>query len=353
MRASIATRRRAAPAWVYSHPPGGRAGAAAMMRAMPAADPPAEDPSADPPGWAALWPDLLALQAGQALPAHDGPARPRPVHRGAAGWTLAPSAGPVEAWFELYKPLLDARHAQRTGGAGPWVVAQLGQSLDGCIATAGGDSAFVTGPPSLTHLHRLRALCDAVLVGAGTVAADDPRLTTRRVAGPQPVRVVIDPTARLDGRARLFRDGAAPTLWLCDAAHAAQAQARLAAATTTALAAAAEVLAVPGLLDAAAPARRWRPAAVVDALAARGLRLLFVEGGGVTVSAFLAAGALDRLHLVVAPVLIGDGRRGLQGPARAAMADCLRPPARVLALGEDRLWDLDLRARRDSSPARP
>ncbi|MEP7284067.1 MAG: dihydrofolate reductase family protein, partial [Rubrivivax sp.] len=84
---------------------------------------------------------------------------------------------------------------------------------------------------------------------------------------------------------------------------------------------------------------------VVAALAARGLRLLFVEGGGVTVSAFLAAGVLDRLHLTIAPVLIGDGRRGLQGPRRRAMADCLRPPARVLALGDDRLWDLDLRAR--------
>ena len=217
--------------------------------------------------------------------------------------------------------------------SGPWCIAQLGQSLDGCVATQGGDSYFVTGPESLLHLHRLRALCDAVLVGAGTVVADNPQLTTRRVPGPNPTRVVLDPGARLDGRARVFNDGQAPALWLCDARHADVARA--------ARAGAAEVVAVDGLLDASG---HWQPERAVAALAARGLQRLFVEGGGVTVSRFMAAGCLDRLHLVVAPVLIGAGRRGLQLPAFATMADCLRPPARRVALGDDMLWDLDLRA---------
>ena len=79
------------------------------------------------------------------------------------------------------------------------------------------------------------------------------------------------------------------------------------------------------------------------ALAARGLRVMLVEGGGVTVSRCLQAGVLDRLHLVIAPVIIGAGRRGLQHPGPARMIDCLRPPTRRLALGEDVLWDLDLR----------
>jgi riboflavin biosynthesis pyrimidine reductase len=82
----------------------------------------------------------------------------------------------------------------------------------------------------------------------------------------------------------------------------------------------------------------------IAALAARGLRVLLVEGGGVTVSRCLAAGVLDRLHLVIAPVIIGNGRRGLQHPGPARLADCPRPPARQLALGDDMLWDLDLRA---------
>ncbi|MFZ3116964.1 MAG: dihydrofolate reductase family protein, partial [Variovorax sp.] len=81
---------------------------------------------------------------------------------------------------------------------------------------------------------------------------------------------------------------------------------------------------------------------VVGALRERGLRLLFVEGGGVTVSQFVHQRCLDRLHLIVAPVVIGAGQPGLQVRRSDAMGDALRPPARTFALGDDVLWDLDL-----------
>ena len=280
-------------------------------------------------------------------------ARTAPLHApGPGGWLAASHSGawrlaPVcsaasAALFEVYQPLLDARLAQARAPASEpvraWALAQLGQSLDGCVATAAGDSYFVTGPQSLVHLHRLRALSDAVLVGAGTVAVDDPLLTTRHVPGPHPVRVLLDPAARLDGGARVLRDAAAPTLWLCDSRHAHAARDKLPAGS------AAEVLAVEGLLDAAEPARGPDLARAFSALAGRGLRLLLVEGGGVTVSRCLAAGVLERLHLVIAPVIIGAGRRGLQHPGPPRMADCARPAARRLVLGEDVLWDLDLRS---------
>ena len=100
---------------------------------------------------------------------------------------------------------------------------------------------------------------------------------------------------------------------------------------------------MPGALDSSGEPSHDLPGKVMAALAARGLRLLFVEGGGMTVSRFFRANALDRLHLVVAPVLIGEGRRGLQVPARPVMADCPRPPVRRQPLGDDLLWDLDLR----------
>ncbi len=262
-----------------------------------------------PPEWPALWDHVLRARAAGA--------------HGAELNTQRLSAHSA-ALLALYRPLLGS----------VWCVAQLGQSLDGCVATHSGDSYFVTGAESLLHLHRLRALCDAVLVGAGTVAADNPQLTTRRVPGPHPTRVVLDPRARLDGRARVFTDAQAPTLWLCDARHADVARAALAGAAT-------EVMGLEGLLD---PTGALQPERVVAALASRGLQRLFVEGGGVTVSRFMAAGCLDRLHLVVAPVLIGAGRRGLQLPPWATMADCPRPPAQRVALGDDMLWDLDLRA---------
>jgi diaminohydroxyphosphoribosylaminopyrimidine deaminase/5-amino-6-(5-phosphoribosylamino)uracil reductase len=315
---------------------------APMSLPVPAPLPPSPA-DASPADWPALWLQMLQARAGQLAATGTTPLLSATAHQ---GWGLTGSCSAASAaLFALYKPLLDARLAHAARPEAPaWVVAQLGQSLDGCVATATGDSYFVTGAQSLLHLHRLRALCDAVLVGAGTVATDDPLLTTRRVPGPQPVRAVLDPAARLDGRARVLSDGQAPTLWLCDARHAGGARARLAAASsTTSVVHVAEVLAVDGLLDSDDPARGHHPTRAIDALARRGLRLLFVEGGGVTVSRFLAAGVLDRLHLVIAPVLIGNGRRGLQGPARNAMADCPRPPSRTLALGEDMLWDLDLR----------
>ena len=95
---------------------------------------------------------------------------------------------------------------------GDLVIAQAGQSLDGRIATASGHSHYVTGPEDIRRLHRLRALVDAVIVGASTIDADDPRLTVREVDGDNPVRVAIDPHDRLDRSRRIFRDGAAPTI---------------------------------------------------------------------------------------------------------------------------------------------
>jgi riboflavin-specific deaminase-like protein len=305
---------------------------------MPAAIAPRRDDrmASMPADWAPLWEQVL--QARGAPLAIDRLDALRAT-RAEPGWRLVkPFSVESAAWFDLYAPLLDARLAQARAHSAPvWVLGQLGLSLDGYVATASGDAYFVTGPASLAHLHRLRALCDAVLVGAGTVAIDDPRLTTRLVPGPQPVRVVLDPAARLDGSAQVLRDGTAPSLWLCDSVHADKARERVGRG-------AAEVLPVAGLLDDTDPARKPRVARAVAALAARGLRLVLVEGGGITVSRCLAAGLLDRLHLVIAPVLIGDGRRGVQFPGPPRMADCLRPATRRLALGDDMLWDLDLRA---------
>lgn len=233
--------------------------------------------------------------------------------------------------FALLKPLLD-----RHGGDAGWTIGQLGQSLDGCIATHRGESCFVNGPEGLVHLHRLRALCDAVIVGASTVCLDNPQLTTRRVPGDNPTRVVLDPSLRVPAGARVFTDGQAPTLLVCDLAHRAHAEGRLGAA---------HVIALPRH---AALGHRLSLRDVIGALQARGLRLLFVEGGGVTVSQFVQQHCLDRLHLLVAPVVIGAGQPGLQVRRSDAMSDALRPPARTFALGGDVLWDLALDA-----PQRP
>jgi len=220
-------------------------------------------------------------------------------------------------------PLLDARPGQAV------VVAHLGQSIDGCIATRSGHSSVVTGPADFEHMHRLRALADAIVVGGGTVAADDPQLTTRSVEGPDPVRVIIDPAARLDASYGVFTDGESKTLHVIGNDLPAPSDARFSRGY--------ESMRLPrddhGAID---------PAAVLDNLVARGLCAIFVEGGGVTVTRWLEAGLLDRLQIAVAPVIIGAGRPGLQLPSALTMKESLRPPCTLHRLGDDVLWDFNL-----------
>ena len=226
---------------------------------------------------------------------------------------------PAAALDGLYVSLVDA------ACAAPTVVAHLGQSLDGRIATTGGDSRYVTGPADAVHNHRLRALCDAVIVGAETIARDDPCLTVRYVAGDHPVRVVIDPERRLAGDFRVFGDGAAATLLICRSELCRGAGERHGAAEVVGVAADGN-----GALE---------PAAIVGALAARRLTALFIEGGGVTVSRFLAAGLLDRLQITVAPLLLGSGRPVLTLPEIARASDGLRPRVHRFDIGDDILFD--------------
>lgn len=240
------------------------------------------------------------------------------------GWALGEDCPP--ALRELAPLYLDLASAGRDRAL---VLGHLGQSLDGFVATAMGDSCYVNGPENIVHLHRLRALSDAVLVGAGTVAADDPRLTTRLVPGDSPLRVVLDAYGRLPEGHRVFADGDAPTLLV---------RAEDAPAAGGARFGEAEVLRVP------ARDRQLDLTVLLARLRARGLHALFVEGGGTTVSGFLQAGLLDRLQVTVAPLIIGAGRPGVRLPASARLSDCLRPACRVHVMGDDVLFDCDLRA---------
>lgn len=272
---------------------------------------------------AAVWDGLVAIRrrvrSGHPLPFDVPLAAGAAVARVSEGGVVAIDGAPdaaAQTLVELHGPLATATPGR------PHVVAHLGQSLDGRIATAGGASHYVNGSASLDHLHRLRALADAVVVGAATVALDDPRLTTRRVAGDNPVRVVLDRGCGLPATRRVFSDGLAPTLRVCAAERCRGADGP-----------SAEVLGMAGWTD-GVPA-----GAVLAALAARGLHCVLVEGGGVTVSQFLRQGALHRLQLALAPMLIGSGRPAITLPEISDLADALRPQCRTYPLGSDVLFD--------------
>jgi riboflavin-specific deaminase-like protein len=243
--------------------------------------------------------------------------------RQGSGWeSTLPATDPRRALIDLYVPITSAT-ARR-----PVTIGHLGQSLDGFIATHSGESQFVTGEENILHLHRMRALCDAVIVGAGTVAADDPQLTTRKVTGASPLRVVLDPSRRLAAHYKVFTDDSADTIYICTGPPVGGSEAAMGHA---------EVVTVddaPNGMDAAA---------VLKLLRDRGCRRIFVEGGGVTVSMFLQADLLDRLQVAIAPLIIGSGRPAIRLPARDALSECRRPRYRVFRMGDDVFFDCDLR----------
>lgn len=230
--------------------------------------------------------------------------------------------------LDLYLPVLGTQQRRSIS------VAHLGQSVDARIATQEGDAFFVTGEENRRHLHRLRALAHAVIVGIGTVQADDPQLTTRSVEGKSPVRVVIDPSAKTELASVLMNDQAAKTLLV----HAQCAQSEALSAG-------------PGYERIFLPSTDggFSIQDIVLALADRGLHRLFIEGGGVTVSRFLDANCLDRLHMATAPLLVGEGRSALQIQGVSSMRLARRPPYKLYRMGQDVLWDFDLNGVADST----
>ena len=227
-----------------------------------------------------------------------------------------------EPWNALFGPLCGS------AADGLVVVGQIGQSLDGRVATNSGHSHYINGPAGLAHLHRLRAIVDAVVVGVGTALADDPQLTVRRVTGPHPARVVIDPGARLPSGAKMFAQDGVRRLVMTT--HDAQPQ----------------VPAGIEIVPLVSSQRRIAPEDILAALSERGLRRILIEGGAETVSRFLAAGCLDRLHVVVAPVIIGTGRPSFNLPPIERMHEALRAPMTIHRLGDEVLFDCDLSAQR-------
>jgi riboflavin-specific deaminase-like protein len=222
------------------------------------------------------------------------------------------------AALDLYAPL-----ARRDGGA--MTVAQIGQSLDGRVATVTGDARDISGPDGLAHLHRMRALVDAVVIGVRTALHDNPRLTVRLARGHSPARVIIDPQGRLpDDAAVLARDGARRIV---------------VQSVDRPRPPGVEVIRLPraggqGMID---------PADILAALHDLGLEHVLVEGGGITITQFLEAGLLTRLHVAVAPLIIGAGPQGLtsQNPVQT-LAAALRPEMRVYGLGTDVVFDCAL-----------
>lgn len=229
---------------------------------------------------------------------------------------------------------LNAGHLKRVARGLPFCALKLAQSLDGRIATATGESRWITGAEARAEGHRLRASHDAIMVGSGTALADDPMLTCR-VPGLEdrsPVRVVVDRRLRLPPAGRLATSAREVPTWVVAGAAADPTSARALEA------AGCEVLRVPEAADPDEAIRR-----VLATLAGRGITRLLVEGGATLAAALLRAHLVDRLHLFDAPILLGADALPGVGPLGAGPLGDTPRWRRVdeRRLGEDRLSVLD------------
>jgi diaminohydroxyphosphoribosylaminopyrimidine deaminase/5-amino-6-(5-phosphoribosylamino)uracil reductase len=217
----------------------------------------------------------------------------------------------------------------------PFVVLKLASSLDGRIATAGGESRWITGSEARAAVHRLRARVDAIAVGSETALADDPELTARRGGRVvhRPVRVLVDSKLRVPAEARCYQSEEGRSWVLCATRAPASRRRALEARGVRVL----EVPARGGRVDLPGALRR---------LAREGLTELLVEGGGELAAALLRGGLVDELHWFSAPRLLGGDARPALGELR--VATLARAPelhdVRVRRVGRDLHWSGRLEA---------
>jgi 3,4-dihydroxy 2-butanone 4-phosphate synthase/GTP cyclohydrolase II len=235
--------------------------------------------------------------------------------------THAPHDGQVDAMAVLgdVRPRSDR----------PFVVLKYAQSLDGRIATSTGDSKWISGESERELSHALRAACDAVLVGVGTVVTDDPELTVRMVPGASPMRVVLDTTLRLPLEAKIVGADAATTVITTERSNPDRRAALRARGVRVEV-----VTEREGQVD-------LRSA--LSTLRATGTESLLVEGGSTVITALLAADLVDRLIVGVAPVVLGAGTQAVNNLGVQRVVDGVRLANRVIVpVGDDVVLGFDV-----------
>jgi len=208
------------------------------------------------------------------------------------------------------------------------VTVKLAQSLDGRIATATGDSQWISSPSSLRLAHKLRREHDAIMVGVGTVIRDDPRLTVRLVNGRNPLRIIVDSQLRLPLTARVIAEGAARQTLVATTDKAETERARELEHLG------AEVLRLPACESGVDIAELLRE------LGRRRIESVLVEGGARIVTSLLAAHLVDRFVIAIAPKIIGQGTEAIGDLGIAHLRDAITfSTFKTRRLGPDIIFD--------------
>jgi 3,4-dihydroxy 2-butanone 4-phosphate synthase/GTP cyclohydrolase II len=223
---------------------------------------------------------------------------------------LAPAGGPLDTVAQMPVDVAAVLGDVKSRPDRPYVIVKYAQTLDGRIATATGDSRWISGEPERRLSHALRAACDAVLVGRGTVMRDDPQLTVRMVPGASPLRVVLDSEMRTPLSAQILNADAPTVLFTrLDAGH---------ARCRAVLARGAGVHTVP--IGPVGLALRD----VLAELLARGVASLLVEGGSKVITSLLTERVVDRMIVSISPRIIGSGVEAVGPLAIASVRDAIQ-----------------------------
>jgi len=236
----------------------------------------------------------------------------------------------VEGILEDEARALNEVYFHYTRAGLPFITIKYAQSLDGRIATSQGDSRWISSEATRRFAHRLRAQHDAIMVGIGTVLADDPQLTVRLVKGRNPLRIVLDSRLRIPLNAQVLQGEGATLITTADAhnrqkVEAIQRQGK-------------EVLVVQRGPDGRADLQ-----SLMKILAERGISSILVEGGAEVITALLKGGLVNRMVVITAPLILGKGREGIGDLGITGLQEAIRPSSyKVRRMGEDVIFDLRL-----------
>ena len=197
-------------------------------------------------------------------------------------------------------------------------IGQIGQSLDGKIALLNGNSHYINDKNSISYLHSLRSICDAVVVGVNTIRKDDPLLTTRAIKGPNPQRIIIDPSLKLTNKYKVFKDGMPNIIFN---------HSKLNKKFNNT-----QIYQLP---------ERNFTNLIYQNINRLGYKLVLVEGGSKTISKFLENRLLNIMQFIIAPTIIGSGINSIKIEPITNLKNVIRTKNNIFKFGKEIIVSLE------------
>ena len=216
--------------------------------------------------------------------------------------------------FTLYLPIIF--NNKKT-----YLIGHLAQTLDGFIATKSNESKYISSKENLTHIHMLRAISDIILVGSNTVKSDNPMLTTRLVKGENPMRIILDKSDKISKKYNVFsnKDGNGYKI-ISDKLKQKN----------------------PNIFQLPLVDNQFDERDIISLLTKLNKKIVFIEGGGKTISRFYKKDLLDKLHLCISPIILGEGISSFVIPKQRSLKEVDEHKISYIKMGSDILCDIDL-----------